>query len=344
MTRLILVDATALGPGKSGARRRLESLVPRVAARLPDAVLEVHWAHDGGGPSDPDRWPSNVVHATVGTSSRGGGRRWWRRRRDLRARHRVVRYTHLLVDHGPVVTLPGVVTVVTLHDLRFLHGYGGAIRAFYGRRLYGRALRRASWVVAVSPSVAEEATRVYGLDPSRVLVASNAPDRDVFRPAPGGGPRDGALVVARDEPRKARGAAVAAARAAGVPLRIVDGEPDDARLAAHYRAARWLLAPSLLEGYDLPVAEALACATPVIASDIPAHRDLARQGARGLVLVAPPVLEHGAWSWPEAVEHLRREPPGEVLPPRSSWDDGADLVVSLLAAPRPGAAPAPAGP
>jgi glycosyltransferase involved in cell wall biosynthesis len=344
MTRLILVDATALGPGMSGARRRLEALIPRIASRLPDTVLEVHWARDGGGPTAPEGDPQGVVHATVDASCRAGARRWWRRRRDLRARHAVTSYTHLLVDHGPVVTLPGVLTVVTLHDLRFLHGYGGALRAFYGRHLYGRALRRASWIVAVSPSVAEEATRVYGLDPSRVVVASNAPDRDVFRPAPGDGPRDGALVVARDEPRKARGAAVAAARAAGIALRIVDGEPDDARLATHYRAARWLLAPSLLEGYDLPVAEALACATPVIASDIPAHRDLVGQGARGLVLVAPPVLEHGAWHWPEAVERLRGDPPEEVLPPRSTWDDSADVVVSLLGAPRPGTAPAPAGP
>jgi glycosyltransferase involved in cell wall biosynthesis len=38
--------------------------------------------------------------------------------------------------------------------------------------------------------------------------------------------------------------------------------------------ARALLAPSLAEGYGLPVAEALALGTPVICSDIPAHRDV----------------------------------------------------------------------
>ena len=35
-----------------------------------------------------------------------------------------------------------------------------------------------------------------------------------------------------------------------------------------------LLAPSLAEGFGLPVAEALALGTPVIASDIPAHREV----------------------------------------------------------------------
>ena len=74
-------------------------------------------------------------------------------------------------------------------------------------------------MIAVSPSVAEEASRTWGLDASRVVLASNAVDRDVFRPEPEAASREGALVVSRDEPRKARGAAVAAARAAGVELR-----------------------------------------------------------------------------------------------------------------------------
>ena len=88
----------------------------------------------------------------------------------------------------------------------------------------------------------------------------------------------------------------------------MDGGLADARVAERYRAARWLLAPSLLEGYDLPVAEALACKTPVIASDIPAHRDLLVQGADGLVLVPPPVRAEGGWQWPGAVARSASRP------------------------------------
>ncbi len=40
------------------------------------------------------------------------------------------------------------------------------------------------------------------------------------------------------------------------------------------RSARALLMPSYTEGFGLPVAEALALGTPVIASDIPAHREV----------------------------------------------------------------------
>ena len=44
------------------------------------------------------------------------------------------------------------------------------------------------------------------------------------------------------------------------------------RLVAHAKA---LLMPSLAEGFGLPIIEALAVGTPVIASDLPAHREIA---------------------------------------------------------------------
>ena len=50
---------------------------------------------------------------------------------------------------------------------------------------------------------------------------------------------------------------------------------DDASLHAYMRGARALLFPSFVEGYGLPLVEALACGTPVIASDLAVFRELA---------------------------------------------------------------------
>jgi glycosyltransferase involved in cell wall biosynthesis len=51
---------------------------------------------------------------------------------------------------------------------------------------------------------------------------------------------------------------------------------DDAELWQYLRHARALLFPSFAEGFGLPLVEAIALGTPVIASDLPVFREIAR--------------------------------------------------------------------
>ena len=66
---------------------------------------------------------------------------------------------------------------------------------------------------------------------------------------------------------------------------------EPAVLAALYRRAALLLLPSEAEGFGLPLVEAMACATPIVASDIPVLREI---GADAAVYCA--VADVPAWS------------------------------------------------
>jgi glycosyltransferase involved in cell wall biosynthesis len=97
----------------------------------------------------------------------------------------------------------------------------------------------------------------------------------------------------------------------------------DEELARLIGSARALLAPSAAEGFDLPVAEALALSTPVIASDIPAHREL----AHGAVLLDP--TDGPGWFREiiaAASRPRRRSPP--FTPP--TWSDHFGIVQQAL--------------
>ncbi|SDW80837.1 Glycosyltransferase involved in cell wall bisynthesis [Alicyclobacillus hesperidum] len=58
----------------------------------------------------------------------------------------------------------------------------------------------------------------------------------------------------------------------------VTGFVADSELASYYRNALALIFPSMYEGAGLPLIEALALGTPVIASDIPPFREIANDG------------------------------------------------------------------
>lgn len=79
-----------------------------------------------------------------------------------------------------------------------------------------------------------------------------------------------------------RGRLVETAQQLGVAahIRFCGAERHEA-LAAHYRRATLLVLPSLEEGFGLVVVEAMGCACPVVASELPALRHLLQDGLAG---------------------------------------------------------------
>ena len=98
-----------------------------------------------------------------------------------------------------------------------------------------------------------------------------------------------------------------------------------ATLAALMAGARALLMPSFSEGYGIPVAEATAAGTPVIASDLPSHREILRDDA---VLLDP--LD--GLGWREAILRAMAVP-AQTRPPgrAATWEAHFEIVEALLA-------------
>jgi glycosyltransferase involved in cell wall biosynthesis len=118
-------------------------------------------------------------------------------------------------------------------------------------------------------------------------------------------------------------------RAPGIRPHVRElGAVPERELAALYRGAQALLMPSFAEGFGLPVAEALSVGTPVLASNIPAHREVAGAAARYL----SPIDGEG---WMSAIREMASAPrgaPGTNEPAAAwqapNWDRHLDIVLA----------------
>ena len=250
--------------------------------------------------------------------------------------------------------------VVVIHDaaaLRRPEWYSPAYAAWQ-RRVLPALARRALHVVTVSEFSRGELTELLRLPPERVSVIAGGvdpaftPQADAERArAALGLTRPYVLCVASQTARKNLAALVPAARAlaaegievvvagghrpqfareAGLEAMRHVGAVPDALLPGLYAGAEAFALPSLYEGFGLPVLEAMACGTPVIAADATALPDTAGGAAR---LAAPEAVSEAVCEVvrsPAERERLRAAGLARAAP--FTWHRTASEVDALLSA------------
>ena len=243
---------------------------------------------------------------------------------ELPARSQLVRMTFALprvlrqlrpdVAHFLYAMPPGYrgTSVVTVHDLSFEHlpDVMGLKDRLLFKTQVPRAARRADRVLTGSAWTKRDLIERYGLAEERIVVTPYGIDP---RFVPDGARADGryALFVGAIQPRKDPQSAVEALALVDSDLKLKligpeklgadrvrtaverlglqqrvewRGHVEMDELASLYRGAAVLLFPSRYEGFGLPVVEAMACGTPVVATTAGAIPEIAGDAA---ILVEP---------------------------------------------------------
>jgi glycosyltransferase involved in cell wall biosynthesis len=253
-------------------------------------------------------------------------------------------------------------SVVVIHDVAALRHPGWYSRAYatWQRLLLPAVARRAVRVIAVSEFARAEVVELLGVDPRRVAVVPGGIDERFGPHADAAAARRAlglerpyVLCVASQTARKNLGALVPAARALAAdgvdvlvagghrpqfareqglePLRLL-GHVDDAILPGLYAGAEAFALPSRYEGFGLPVLEAMASGTPVVAAATGALPETCGDGA---LLVEPDgeafAAALGALLRNRA-ERERLDAAGRARAREFSWDDTARRIDALVAA------------
>jgi glycosyltransferase involved in cell wall biosynthesis len=281
MKPLVVVDADVLGRRRTGDETYVRNLLRELPPLAEEAGLRI-----AATTRRPELVPEGVQPVEVAAQSQGLRMALTLPRALRRLGAALCHTQYALPLRAPCPC------IVTVHDVSFAGG-----RALMGRkdrlvfrRVVPRAVRCAARVLTVSERTKSDIVELYGIPPERIVVTPNGVD-SVFHP--GNGPRDYVLAVGAIQDRKNQLAALDAATAVGLPFVVVgpekdsfladelrkrgarvEGYVDEDRLAELYRGAACLTQTSRFEGFGLPVLEAMASGTPVVAVREPALEEV----------------------------------------------------------------------
>ena len=277
---LVVVDADVLGRRRTGDETYVQQLLHELPAQAEGFTLAAVTRR-------PELLPGGVEPLVLDTRSQELRMLVSLPRLLRRAHPALAHFVHAIPLHCPC---PAVLTV---QDLSFERepGLMGLKDRLTFKLVVRRSVQRAARVLAISERTKRDLVELYGVDPGRIVVTPLGVDA-VF--APGGERDDFLLFVGAIQERKDPRAAALAAREVGRRLVVVGPTKDEGlaeelrglgaelrgyvdrdELARLYRTAACLVFPSRYEGFGLPVLEAMASGTPVVAAPDEAVREVA---------------------------------------------------------------------
>ena len=291
--------ATATGYRRAGIHHYIHQIV----RHLPPAAgtrYTIYTRLTGGWESRPDM---GFAGTRLPTGNRAARIMWEQVVWPFMARHDGLTLLHSFAFAMPrLVSRPVVVTIYDLSFIEIPEAFPAAQRRYLERET-AYSCGHAARLVAISESGRRDIHRLYGVPLERIDVVTPGVD-DAYRPLPAaqvaafrrekGLPETFILHVGTLQPRKNIPTlldALARLDRPGVELVLVGGRGwiyeeifarvealgltsrvrfagyvDDEELPLWYNAAAVLAFPSFYEGFGMPVADALACGTPVVAA------------------------------------------------------------------------------
>ena len=285
---LVVVDADVLGRHRTGDETYVRNLLRELGSLVGASGFRI-----AAATRHPELVPAGIEPLPLRTPLQELRMLWALPRLLRRAGAALVHTQYAVPVRSPCPA------VITIHDLSFEHGSAHmALKdRLVFRRFVPRAARGAKRVLTVSERTRSDLVELYGLPPDHVVVTPNGVD-PAFTPSNSLLLGAYVLAVGAVQQRKNQTAGLAAAAAVSLPLVVVGPVKDEAlaarlraggadlrgyvsqeELAELYRGAACLVQPSRFEGFGLPVLEAMASGTPVVALDEPALREVAGDAA-----------------------------------------------------------------